>query len=85
MAEEAEVQAARAGAVGSGRHTDQETKESQAMTANTPTDPTCDKCGAPITTGFMCFFCPRREQCEFFPHDSDAETQEFVRSHWETE
>lgn len=44
--------------------------------------PKCDKCGAPITTGFMVFLCPQREQCEFFEADWDDETKAFVRSHW---
>jgi hypothetical protein len=29
-------------------------------------DPKCDKCGAPITTGLMAAFCPRKEECEFW-------------------
>ena len=29
-------------------------------------EPTCDKCGAPITTGFMAVFCPQAEDCEFW-------------------
>ena len=34
----------------------------------------CDKCGAEITTGMMAAFCPRREGCEFWPHDADPES-----------
>lgn len=29
-------------------------------------EPTCDKCGAPITTGLMAAFCPRGKECEFW-------------------
>ena len=32
-----------------------------------PHCPTCDKCGAPITTGAMALICPLREECEFWP------------------
>lgn len=42
-----------------------------------PTCPTCDTCGAPVTTGLMAVFCPRAEQCEFWP--DDAPSQQFVR------
>jgi len=28
--------------------------------------PKCDTCGAPITTGLMAVFCPRKD-CEFMP------------------
>jgi hypothetical protein len=42
--------------------------------------PTCDTCGAPITTGFMVFFCPRRLKCEFF--DGDAESKRILQEHW---
>lgn len=42
-------------------------------------EPTCDKCGAPITTGFMCFICPLAEKCEFWPEE--PELQEFARAH----
>lgn len=31
--------------------------------------PTCDKCGAPITTGLMAVFCPQADQCEFWVED----------------
>jgi hypothetical protein len=44
----------------------------------TPDDPKCDRCGAPITTGLMAAICPRREQCEFWP--DDAESQQFLDS-----
>lgn len=30
------------------------------------TEPTCDKCGAPITTGLMAAFCPLGKECEFW-------------------
>jgi hypothetical protein len=29
--------------------------------------PTCDKCGAPVTTGLMAVLCPFAEQCAFWP------------------
>ena len=29
-------------------------------------EPTCDKCGAPITTGLMAVFCPAGKECEFW-------------------
>jgi hypothetical protein len=32
----------------------------------TENEPTCDKCGAPITTGLMAAFCPKRMDCEFW-------------------
>jgi len=38
-----------------------------------PHCPTCDKCGAPITTGAMALFCPNREQCEFYPKEGIGE------------
>lgn len=44
--------------------------------------PTCDKCGAPIETGFMVLICPHREQCEFYEHDWDEDTKKLVRAHW---
>lgn len=28
--------------------------------------PRCDTCGAPVTTGLMAVFCPRKD-CEFMP------------------
>ena len=34
--------------------------------ADEPQPPTCDKCGAEITTGLMVVFCPRGQQCEFW-------------------
>lgn len=43
------------------------------MSDNTPT---CDKCGAPICTGLMAVFCPRGDDCEFFPDEPDL--QEFI-------
>lgn len=38
-----------------------------------PPCPTCDKCGAPITTGAMALICPHREQCEFWPEEGVGE------------
>ncbi len=34
-------------------------------------DPTCDKCGAPVTTGLMAAFCPRFRDCEFYTPELD--------------
>ncbi len=28
--------------------------------------PTCDKCGAPVTTGLMAASCPYFKECEFY-------------------
>jgi len=39
--------------------------------------PKCDTCGAPVTTGLMAVFCPRAEQCEFWPEDEQS--QELLR------
>jgi hypothetical protein len=47
-----------------------------------PFDPTCDKCGVPITTGMMVMICPRRESCEFWDDAFTPEEKEFVRSFW---
>ncbi len=41
------------------------------------TDPSCDKCGAPITTGLMSVFCPLRKDCEFWEPDLDESIAEF--------
>jgi hypothetical protein len=38
---------------------------------------TCEKCGAPITTGMMAMICPHAEKCEFWPEDESS--QEFVK------
>lgn len=40
-------------------------------------DPKCDTCGAEITTGLMALFCPRKEQCEFYPDDEQG--RQFLR------
>ena len=39
----------------------------------------CDKCGAPIETGFMFIECPHKDQCALFPHDADESVQAFAR------
>lgn len=44
--------------------------------------PTCDKCGAEITTGFMVFACPGREECAFWEDSWDEETKAMVRDAW---
>jgi hypothetical protein len=41
-------------------------------------EPVCDKCGAPITTGFMAVICPHTDQCEFWPNDEEG--AKFIRS-----
>lgn len=40
-------------------------------------DPKCERCGVSVTTGMMAVFCPRAEQCEFWP--DDEQSQELVR------
>jgi len=35
--------------------------------------PTCDRCGAPVTTGAMAAWCPHRERCEFWPDDPESQ------------
>ena len=45
-----------------------------------PHCPTCDKCGAGISTAFMAVYCPERENCGFWP--DDRESQEFLRALW---
>lgn len=45
--------------------------------ADDPPDPTCDKCGAPVTTGLMAVICPYAEQCAFWPEDKQS--QDFIR------
>lgn len=47
-----------------------------------PHCPTCDKCGAPVSTGFMVFFCPMRMQCEFYDPDLPEETQKHLFRVW---
>ncbi len=29
-------------------------------------EPRCDKCGAPLTTGFIAMFCPFKQECAFY-------------------
>jgi hypothetical protein len=38
-------------------------------------EPTCEKCGAPITTGLMAAFCPKGKDCEFWV----PEFEEFLK------
>lgn len=40
-------------------------------------NPTCDKCGAPVTTALMAVHCPYRDACEFTP--KDAQGREFIK------
>jgi hypothetical protein len=40
-------------------------------------EPTCEKCGAPITTGLMAAFCPRGKDCEFWNPAVDEFMAEF--------
>lgn len=44
--------------------------------------PCCDKCGLEITTGFMVFFCPERERCEFWDDEMSDGAKETVRDMW---
>ena len=39
--------------------------------------PRCEVCGAELTTALMAAFCPRREQCHFWPDDDQG--REFIR------
>ncbi len=50
----------------------------------TPTDETvrCDKCGIEITTGMQAMLCPKADDCELWPHDSDIETERFAWQMW---
>jgi hypothetical protein len=47
-------------------------------------DPTCEKCGAPITTGMMALLCPGREECAMFPEDADPEFVAMFPDTWTT-
>lgn len=47
-----------------------------------PACPTCDTCGAPVTTGMMVIICPRRMRCEFYDHDFDEDTKKFLFRSW---
>jgi hypothetical protein len=38
-----------------------------------PDTPTCDRCGAEITTGAMAAWCAHRERCEFWPDDEASQ------------
>lgn len=40
-------------------------------------DPKCGKCGVAVTSSMMAFYCPRVEQCEFWPEDKPG--QDFIR------
>lgn len=46
--------------------------------------PTCDKCGAEITTGLMVCLCPCREQCAFWDEAWSADIKASVRRSWES-
>src|SRR5579872_2805901 len=39
-----------------------------------PHCPTCEKCGAPVTTGAMALICPNCEQCFFWPDEGISDT-----------
>lgn len=41
--------------------------------------PTCEKCGAPVTTGMMAVLCPRARACAFVMDDDHWETVEEFR------
>lgn len=51
------------------------------LTSDSGDDPTCDKCGAPVTTGFMVLICPHKDACFFMPDDEAS--RQFVREHRE--
>lgn len=38
-----------------------------------PPCPTCDKCGALVSTGAMALICPNREKCFFYPEEGIPE------------
>lgn len=57
--------------------TDRQLLEDAARAADP--DPTCGKCGAPITTGMMAVLCPRGRQCEFVMDDEHWEQIEDFR------
>lgn len=40
-----------------------------------PKCPTCDKCGAPVETGFMALICPYEQACEFWPIDANGKPE----------
>lgn len=40
-----------------------------------PHCPTCEKCGAPITTGAMALLCPLRTQCALWPEGTEAQLE----------
>jgi hypothetical protein len=44
--------------------------------------PTCDKCGAPITTGMMALLCPGRTDCEMWPKDGAPEFATMFADKW---
>ncbi len=50
----------------------------------TPRDETvrCDKCGIEITTGMQAMLCPKADDCELWPLDSDIETERFAWQMW---
>ena len=41
--------------------------------------PTCDLCGAEITSGFMFLTCAYGDKCYLFPRGAPEETQAFAR------
>lgn len=41
-------------------------------------EPRCETCGVELTTAMMAVFCPRAEQCEFWPM-GEPENEMFIR------
>lgn len=50
-----------------------------------PTCPTCGKCGAPVETGMMVFFCPKRTACEFYSEDLEEGSKEMLAQIWKNQ
>lgn len=50
---------------------------SQSAITSLRRDPCCGKCDAPLTTALMAVYCPRRDECEFWPDDDQG--REFIR------
>lgn len=51
-------------------------KAAESAATNLRRDPSCGKCGAPLTTAMMAVFCQARERCEFWPDDEGS--QQFI-------
>lgn len=56
------------------------------MNEQQTSDPLCDKCGAPITTGLMALLCPGREECALWPSEGVAhDFSEMIADTWTAE